>query len=359
MNGDVPPRVLHPAVRSWWRPRTVADCIASKRDNFTALRLCAASIVIYGHCWVIGNSNGEDDWITRHVLEFSGDVAVNMFFFVSGFLVTGSYIRRRSLRAFAKSRVLRIYPALLVCVILCTFVLGPSVTTLPLHAYFADPQLYSFFAINSSLLAMRSFLPGVFKTNHYLGVVNGSLWTLPGEMQMYTYVAAMGVLGLLQRRSRFAVVLALLVTLAVVARDHVPLTSIPEYYRFGGFFAAGACCWMFRDHVPVSGLLLLALVGLCFITYPGAAYLLVFAATTAYFCLWFVYVPGLELFNRLGDYSYGLYLYGFPMQQLVAWKCPALGPWAILATSLPLALGLGVLSWHLVEKPALELKQSV
>ena len=242
--------------------------------------------------------------------------------------------------------------------IFCTFVLGPSVTTLPLHTYFSDPQPYSFFAVNSSLLAIRSFLPGVFETNRYIGVVNGSLWTLPGEIQMYAYVAAMGVLGVLGSRSRFAIVLGLLVAFAMIAHDRVNMVSLPEFYSFGAFFAAGACCWMYRDHVPVSGPLLFALVSLCFITYPGAAYLLVFAATTAYFCLWFVYVPGLQSFSRLGDYSYGLYLYGFPMQQLVAWKFPTLGPWTLLATSFPLALAFGMVSWHLVEKPALKLKQS-
>jgi peptidoglycan/LPS O-acetylase OafA/YrhL len=290
------------------------------------------------------------------VLVFSATIAVNMFFFVSGFLVTASYVRRHSLWTFVKSRALRIYPALAVCVILCTFVLGPAVTVLPLRTYFSDPRTYLFFAVNGSLLAIRSFLPGVFEANHFFGVVNGSLWTLPGEAQMYAYVAAMGVLGVLYRRLRFAIALAFLVAFAVVAHHRVNLVSLPDYYGFGGFFAAGACCWMFRDRVPVNGPLLVALIGLCFITYARPVYWPVFAVTTAYFCLWFIYVPGLQFLDGVGDYSYGLYLYGFPMQQLVAWRFPALGPWALFATSFPLALGLGIASWHLVEKPALTLK---
>src|SRR5438477_12409653 len=97
VNADARPRGERPTLPSRWRPRTVADCIAAKHDNFTVLRLVAASIVIYGHCWALGNSGGENDWITRHVLVFSATVAVNMFFFVSGFLVTASYVRRHSL----------------------------------------------------------------------------------------------------------------------------------------------------------------------------------------------------------------------------------------------------------------------
>jgi peptidoglycan/LPS O-acetylase OafA/YrhL len=347
-------------IARWWpRPRTVAECMAGAHDNFNVLRLLAASLVIYGHSWAIANSNGENDWVSRHLLLFSGTIAVNMFFFVSGFLVTGSCVRRGSLWTFAQARLLRVYPALVGCGALCAFVLGSAVTTEPLRAYLGNAGPYLFFAANSSLIGSyhAPHLPGVFEANRFPQVVIGSLWTLPGEMQMYGYVAAMGALGLFLRRTRFVIAMTTLVLVAVFARDSVPLLSRPEYYGFAAFFVAGASCWMFREYVPVSGYLLAALIALCWMAYPGALYLGALAATTAYLCLWFVYVPGLKSLEPPGDYSYGLYLYGFPMQQLVAWKFPTIGPWLLLAASFPLALTLAVASWHWLEKPALALKE--
>ncbi|MEO6066048.1 MAG: acyltransferase, partial [Lysobacterales bacterium] len=221
--------------------RTIADCIAAGRNNFLLLRFLAAGLVLFGHSWAIAlNPSGESDWLAQRTLLFSGTLAVNMFFFVSGFLVTMSYERRHSLWAFGKARVLRIFPALLVCVALSAVVLGPIVSTLSPAAYFGDPQWWRYLIGNASLLDLQWKLAGVFTTNRHPDIVNGALWTLPGEMQMYVYVAALGVLGLLRTRSRFGFALAALLIVAVWFRDRVPMVSQAEYYGFAAFFAFGA-----------------------------------------------------------------------------------------------------------------------
>jgi peptidoglycan/LPS O-acetylase OafA/YrhL len=340
-----------------WRPPTVADCLASGRDNFLALRAAAATLVIYGHAWPLGNGDGVVEWLSLVWGTFSATVAVNAFFFVSGLLVTMSWTRRRSLRSFARARALRIYPALLVCVVLCACVLGPAVTTLSPAEYFSRGRLYSFLLVNGSLATFQADLPGVFETNRHAAAVNGSLWTLPAELRMYAHVAALGSIGALESRKRFAIALACLATAATVAGPYVWLLRSHAYDGFVAFFAAGATCWMFRDHIPVSGALLAALVVLCVAARPTAAYGPVFAATTAYFCLWFAFLPRRSGRRRAADYSYGLYLYGFPMQQLIAWRWPSLGPWPLFAASLALAFVLAAASWHWIEKPALARKE--
>lgn len=337
--------------------RTIADCIAAGRNNFLLLRFLAAGLVLFGHSWAIAlNPSGESDWLAQRTLLFSGTLAVNMFFFVSGFLVTMSYERRHSLWAFGKARVLRIFPALLVCVALSAVLLGPIISTLTPAAYFGDPQWWRYLIGNVSLLDLQWKLPGVFTTNRHPDIVNGALWTLPGEIQMYLYVAALGLLGLLRTRFRFGLALAALLIVAVWFGDRVAMVSQAEYYGFAAFFAFGAFCWMQRDRVHVSGPILLLLLFACAVFYRHPGYQLVLGAATAYFCLWFVYAPRMDGFNRFGDYSYGLYLYGFIMQQLVALWFPDFGPWRSLLLSFPLALACAIASWHLVEKPALRLK---
>lgn len=331
--------------------------MAAGRDNFLALRLVAATLVIYGHSWPIGNRTGVVEWLSRVWGVFSGTVAVNAFFFVSGFLVTMSWTRRGSLRSFARARLLRIYPALLTCVVFCAFGLGAAVTRLPPSAYFASARVYRYLLADGTLASLQYDLPGVFETNRYGSAVNGSLWTLPAELQMYGWVAALGMIGALGSRRRFAVALACLVAVGTMPGHRIPLVSSEIYSGFSAFFAAGAACWMFRDRIPVSGVLLAALVALCVAARPTRAYAPAFAATTAYFCLWFVFLPRRRREQRAADYSYGLYLYGFPMQQLVAWRWPDMGPWPLFAMSLPPALLLAAASWHWIEKPALKLRE--
>lgn len=337
--------------------RTVADCVALRQDNFLLLRFLAASLVIFGHCWALGlNPSGETDWLGQRTLLFSGTLAVNIFFFISGFLVTMSYQRRHSLWVFVKARALRIFPALMVCVTFTAVVLGPLVSEQSLTDYFSDKQWLHYLLGNISLLNLQWDLPGVFIHNRHPDVVNGSLWTIPGEMRMYFYVGLLGVLGLLRSRLRFGLAIAVLVTVAVFFHDQVRLLAQQEFYGFAAFFVFGASCWMARDSVRVSGYAVLLLLFACAVFYRQPGYPLVLGALTAYGSLWLVFVPGLQWFNRIGDYSYGLYLYGFVMQQLVAHWFPQFGPYRLFAASFPLALLAAIASWHAIEKPALRWK---
>ena len=336
--------------------RTLADAMAQGYDNFSLLRFLAAALVIFGHSWATAkNPSGVTDWIGQQTLVFSGTVAVNIFFWVSGFLITMSYIRRPKFIPFILARVLRIFPALIVCVFLSALVLGSLCTTLPLSEYLHHPDVWRYIRGNSLLNDVQWFLPGVFEANNHKGVVNGSLWTLYGELQMYMFVVVLGSFSLLANAIRFSWALASLIFLALFVPS-IQLVQQPEFLGMGAFFAFGAFCYVHRAAIPVSGYLVLGLafLTLCLRGQPG--YFLMFSAFTAYTALWFSYGPRLPSLEKYGDYSYGLYLYGFPIQQLVAYLQPELGPLRSLCLSFPLTLAFAIGSWHFVEKPMLRLK---
>ena len=335
--------------------RTLADAMRQGYDNFSLLRFLAAALVIFGHSWAIAkNPSGVTDWIGQHTLVFSGTVAVNIFFWVSGFLITMSYIRRPQFIPFVKARILRIFPALIVCVLLTALVLGSVCTTLALSEYLRRPDLWRYVVGSGFLIDLQWHLPGVFESNHYKSVVNGSLGTLTGELRLYLLVVIFGALGLLANANRLGWTLLTLTALAVFAPSiHIVK---PAFLAYSAFFAFGAFCYVYRAVVPLSGYLVLTLALLCFTLRGQPGYFLMFSALTAYTTLWFSYGPRLPSLEKYGDYSYGLYLYGFPIQQLVAYLQPELGPWRSLLLSFPLTLALAIPSWHFVEKPMLRFK---
>ena len=335
--------------------RTLADAMTQGYDNFSLLRFLAAALVIFGHSWATAkNPSSATDWIGQQTLVFSGTVAVNIFFWVSGFLITMSYIRRPEFIPFILARVLRIFPALIVCVLLSALVLGSICTTLPLPEYLSHPGVWRYIQGNSFVYDVQWLLPGVFEGNSHKGIVNGSLWTLRGELQMYFFVLLLGSFGLLANANRFGWALATIIV-TVLFLPSIPIIN-KNFIALSAFFAFGAFCYVHRAAVPVSGywVLGLAFLTLCLRGQPG--YFLMFSAFTAYATLWFSYGPRLPSLEKYGDYSYGLYLYGFPIQQLVAYLQPEWGPLRSLCLSFPLTLAFAIASWHFVEKPMLRFK---
>ena len=338
---------------------TLADGLARREDNFLLLRALAASLVIYGHSYAMVPHGGPPELFSRLGWSvYSGQIAVDLFFAISGFLITGSYLRRRQLFDFLWARVLRIFPAYVFCLVLCAFALGPLLTSLSLHDYLHDPATSAYVLKNLRLnIDMAWDLPGVFTDNPRRSTINGSIWTLPAEIRMYAWVALLGTIGVLARRRLANLVLPTLFVLGFfVAPKYLLTVPQPDYLRLAAFFLAGAFCYVNRDRVPANGRLLLAAAALAWLLRNTFLYAYAFGLAEVCFVFWFAYRLRWYGYNSLGDYSYGIYLWGFPMQQLVAHWLPTTIPLVNAALSLPLAIAMGVLSWHLVEKPAIGLK---
>lgn len=345
-------------LRRLLRPDTLADGLARHVDNFLLLRMVAAAAVIYGHAHALAVTHGERDLFVRlGWSHYSGAIAVDLFFIASGFLVTGSYLRRRNVLAFAWARALRVIPGYAFCLVASAFVLGAIYTALPLATYLAHTGTLDYVQVNLKLgthLVWR--LPEVFVDNPRRDTINGSIWTLPAEVRMYLWVALAGALGILARRHACSLLLLGLFVLGMVAPEHLWLIPLPAFVQLAGCFALGVLCYLYRDVVPANGWWLAACAVLAWALRHTPLYPFAFALAEAAFVFWFAYRTRWHGYNRFGDYSYGLYLWGYPMQQVVAHHVPASSPLANAALALPLALLVAMLSWHLVEKPAIGLK---
>jgi peptidoglycan/LPS O-acetylase OafA/YrhL len=341
---------------STWRGIKSLQQHMGQGDNLLLLRMIAATMVIYAHSHAVTPAKEGPDLLSRLFGTYTGSVAVYLFFFISGFLVTGSWLRQPSLGAFLWARIRRIVPAYAACLLVCAFVIGAAVTTMPLGDYFADPLVRRFVGWNLTFPESMQFaLPGVFD-NHPHHAVNGSLWTLPAEVRAYLLLAAFGLLGLLDRLPRLLLAVAIGFLLVTTLAFALPLIYVAEFVPMLGYFALGAIAWRARDGLPLHGAIAIALIVIAMLFRDGPNYPVAFALALSYGCLWLAYVPRRALaFNRFGDYSYGLYLWGFPMQQLtVHW----LGEPSSMTVSLiaaPAALACAIVSWHLVEKPVLSL----
>ena len=344
------------------RFRTIADGLAQGSDNFLLLRFLAAAAVIYGHSPSLGGGGPPDLFLRLNWGRYSGQIAVDLFFVISGFLVCASWLRRGQLTDFLRARALRIVPAYAVCILMCAFAIGPMFTTLPWREYFSSPQTWDYVLSNLHFGPRLVWsLPGVF-ADHPVSIVNGSIWTLPIEVLMYLCVAVLGVFGILARRAWLTIVLAAGFVVAAVWVEPSVSTTIAEYLRMAALFALGGLVYVWRARIPNSGVVLFVLAALAWAARDTAAYAYLFALAETAFVFWFAYGLGgaqsrLRGFNRVGDYSYGLYLWGFPAQQTVVAIAGTQSAFVNAAAGFVVALLLAIASWHLVEQPALRWKR--
>lgn len=337
---------------AWRATPSIGEAWRGGRNNFNLMRLAAAWLVIYAHAWPITGSAGIDLLGQLTGLRSAGAVAVDLFFVISGFLIAAS-LERNGLGGYLVSRGLRILPALVVCVALTTFLLGPLLTTAA--DYWRQSQTWGYFFVNASLLLSSFHLPGVF-SSHPLDAVNGSLWTLPNEAKLYILLMIAWLMGVLTPR-RYTPLWALTMLAGyVLAWKYWPLPDhIQKYGECTAFFITGTLLWVNRDRLRLSGLIALCLL-VVFALLRGTTWShLAYFALLCYGALYVALRLKLPLIRHT-DLSYGLYLYGWPAQQL-AWMMPAGKSIAgNIAIATAIALALAMLSWYLVEKPALRLK---
>jgi len=331
---------------------TLADASAKPGNNFNLIRLIAAWAVIYGHSYAISAESGQD--LVNRLLhfKFAGGVAVDVFFVVSGFLIAASLERNR-LPSFLASRAIRILPALIVCVALCAFVLGPVLSTAA--DYWHRPEVWHYFVSNARLARKTEyFLPGVFETlrNH---TINGSLWTLPIEARLYLWLALFGLLSL-NRRARFNAIFIVLMAAGLLLSMRIPLSPTQSDFAYcRAFFLTGAFAWINRSAIPLSWPLLAATLVFAAVLHFTDYFYIGYFLALSYGTLFLAFVPKLPVI-RHHDFSYGLYLYGWPSQQLVQMLAPSTGAVGNTLYATLLAGTFAVASWFLIEAPALRMK---
>ena len=329
------------------------------------LRLLAASFVLFSHSYAL----------TAHAEPFAdvsgwtfGEIGVVMFFAMSGFLIAKSWSEQPHLAPFSVKRGLRLLPALVLAVSVTVFVVGPLFTVLPLTSYFSDPTTWLYLIRCSFLFTFFGTLPGVFETNPYPDAVNGSLWTLPVEACCYAMVAALGALGLVRRSGlllAFAVVLILCVTplspLSVAPAGGTTGGNLSLVVLLGATFVLGTLAYSVRARLHLSWVFLGVLMAVWVATWGGDWSRAAGALAIAFGVLVFAFrTPAwLRYLAAPGDVSYGIYVYAFPVQQSVAAIWGAIDPLLMFAIAYPVTYVLALLSWRIVERPALAMKRFV
>jgi len=322
--------------------------VGSRDNNFNLLRLLASLVVVVSHSFHV--VLGSEPW---HLMLGStpGRMAVDVFFVISGFLVTRSLEYRRDVLEFACARAMRILPGLAVNLVFVALVVGAVFATIPPSDYYADSGLLTYIFRNLQILVLPipfNDLPGV-------RVENGSLWTLTVEVCCYILLLCGWVAWRHARGSSRVDVVVLGIT-AIIAG-----WALRRYFQIAGFhlawmFTSGVLAYYFRDRIKLSGrVAVVALLILLLSTSQRTAFqaLLLLAGPYLIFCA--AYLPGgrIRKFNRLGDYSYGVYIYGMPMQFVVHQVVPSAGVVAHIAMAVPLVLAVAAVSWHFVERPSL------
>ena len=341
-------------------PRLLDEVCRGRDNNLNLMRFLAAVGVIYGHAFGVPGRDPIEP-IHRVFGLGAGDLGVDTFFFISGFLICKSFLSR-SLPEYAWARFVRIFPGLWVSSLFLVLVAGLFFSTLPALQFWSRPSTLSYLLHNFTMLpgfGAQQELPHAIDTK--IELFNAPLWTLPHELQMYMLLAAIGLIGGLKRPFIAAAVSAVGAG-SVIARKlfGVHLLDI-DRARFLFFFFAGATAYLTRKHIALSLRGLFACLGLIILAVAvtgrfdlrqGAL-----AVTLPYLLLWLAYVPGgfLRRFNELGDYSYGIYVYAFPIQVVLfgTQVGAASIPNFLLATLI--VLPIAIASWHLLEKQALRL----
>jgi peptidoglycan/LPS O-acetylase OafA/YrhL len=363
--------------------RTIGDALSPRHNSLNFLRLGLALAVICSHSQAFGSWKGVYSLeINRTTL---GTMAVYGFFGISGYLIAGSALRNRSGR-YLWQRFLRIFPGFWVCLIVTAFVIGLFACLSAkrgcnqISCYFgAQDSPWGYVLRNLGLEIHQNSIAGLPRgpyNHHEWRVWNGSLWTLAYECLCYLLLAALGVVGLLRRRTVIlGATIALIGTIAIITLTpslHSHFNIIQNWFlmnlmRFAAVFLVGSLIYLYRDKLPDSGWLALA-CGALFLgtlwlsndghlprnTFTDASF---FAPAIGYPLIWLgAHLP----FQRVGaqnDYSYGFYIYAYPVQQVLAiWGVTRLGYFGFTAAAIVATTPLAVGSWWFIEKHALKLK---
>ena len=360
-------------VKSYFTP---TEEISPRTNNFNIIRFFAAFMVIYGH---MSSIMGYDAFAILG--QRVSTIGVKILFTFSGYLITKSYLSDTHFGRYMIRRSFRIFPAFIVLILLTALVGGPLLTSLSVGEYFGNPWTWRY--IWSNLLFSPIYiLPGVFTENAYPNAVNGSLWTLPFEFAMYLILPALLVLFKKLKSARWGMFAMWAVSLAasllllvkypwggarlVIWGNNLPdaLALIP-YFFIGSLFSFPEFKKLLNLQLAVL-LLIVGVLALSNVWYsPIVASVfneLVVSLVLPYFVLSLALTerPIFSKWFANSDFAYGLYLYGFVVQQAM-YQLMAPTKLSVLEMTVvcfAVTLVFAIASWYLVEKPVQKLGQA-
>jgi peptidoglycan/LPS O-acetylase OafA/YrhL len=352
--------------------RPLASYLQTRDNNFNLIRFIAAFGVLFSHSFSLALGSSETEPFKQLFGMSFGQIAVDIFFISSGFLIANSLFVKKNLANFLWARFLRIYPGLFAAVIFCVFFVGLYFTSYPVEQYLVNPQTYIFIVKNTVLFfGEEPGLPGVFESLPWSGVVNGSLWTLPFEVRAYCLLVVFSIVihrlitwskGLLSERLLYLLIplLCMIIYIANHFYTFLPISYFTsEDFRMYSLFFIGTACYIFRDNLVLSKRFFYAVLFFLLISAIHTdLFFIVYNVTIFYVIFYIAYIPKgrIRKFNQYGDYSYGIYIYAWPLQQSVVALIPGISITLLFIYSAVLTLIFSYYSWHLIEKKALKYK---
>lgn len=343
----------------------LAAAATGRDNNLNLIRVIAATGVLVSHAYPITGGPGTPEPAEALTGFTLGSLCVMVFFALSGFLITQSFDRSKSTEDWLGARIARLFPGLIVVTIATVVILGPLATTLPVGDYFAQIETYTYVPRNVTLAKLQFGLPGVFVSNPYPMAINGSLWTLFYEVLCYGGVLIAFVTGLIGRRAIVLGLAGVACVLYVLSGSEELVGKLPDRlasFRFLSLpFLIGSVFYLVRENLPLRWSMALLLGAMAFIARGTILYDFAFTLALSYatFCAGFAAGRRLLFYNRFGDYSYGIYVYAFPIQQSIVAAGLAQSALMNIALAFPATLACAYVSWHWVEKPALERRDIV
>ena len=362
--------------------QSFADVFDPKNNAFGFLRLTLAVLVVFSHCYPLGDFGREPlKELTQGRLTI-GLVAVAMFFVLSGFLICRSACGTISVGRFLWHRFLRVFPGYWICLIASAFVFAPLVALQehgtmarlfsasddsPLQYVLGNAALFHFseFSLEGILNVNPRTIGGLLSGNPHPCMINGSLWTLPIEVGCYLAVAVLAVLGVF-RHVRCGIIGLFVSLYALYAcsylspetfREAFPFPALPSVLMLSLYFSAGCLCFLYRESIPCSTPLFAASVLLLVASLPLSVFAIVAPVAMTYSFLWLAFYLPFSRFDARGDFSYGTYIYAFPVQQgLAMFGIHEEGFSIYFASSLLLTFVFAIVSYRIVEAPCLRLK---
>lgn len=332
----------------------IKDILERQNNNLTFIRIILAFLVIYSHAYPITKSNNAEPFV-KYFGFSGGGIAVYIFFFLAGLLVTKSYVVRNNFLSYLTARIFRIFPALIVATLILAIFIGPLLTADDIRGYFNNPETWAFIK-NNITLNIQFSLPGVFTDNLYKSAINGSWWTIPVEFKYYMVLMFLGMIGLF--KYKYISSLAFILIIILIFLETTPVFRYfldnKSYSNPAILFAMGCLASIWADYIKINISSVIGLAGLAYLFKGHEIYNLLFFAFLCSAALWVSTAKILIKFNKIPDISYAVYIWGFFAQQLFSYA----GINRIIPNTIAsvfLCSILGYFSYKYIERPSINL----
>jgi peptidoglycan/LPS O-acetylase OafA/YrhL len=286
-------------------------------------------------------------------------MAVDVFFSLSGYFIFSSLIRSQGGIFYFVSRILRIYPALIFQTLTLGILVAPFLSNLSFDIYISDLKVYKYLILNSTIiLGLQDSLPGVFVNNPFPNSINGVLWTVMVEIRAYLFIWIVFIFAKTVKINYKFILFSFFLFFLLMYINNASHIQ----YRLYSLFFLGSLFTQFN--IKSVGFRYISVFSF-FLIIASFFFNSLFDVTFAFlqpfliFKIAFSKIKPLSFFNKIGDPSYGIYLYHFVIQQILVFLFGINTPWVLILNSLLITLIIAYSSWFLLEKPILSQKKSL